>query len=60
MTTQDDCKREFAAAMMSLSQKLDEIDRKTPHSLSEPEWWLRMMEMHRMALNYARQYGDGK
>jgi hypothetical protein len=56
--TQNNCKMDFAAAMVSLAHRLEQIDKSTPHSEVEPEWWLRMMEMRRTALNYARQYGD--
>ena len=56
--TQKRCRMDFAAAMIELANRLEEIDKSTPHSEAEPEWWLRMMEMHRSALNYARQYGD--
>lgn len=56
--TQATCRLEFATAMLELTKRLEEIDARTPHSAVEPDWWLRMMELHRMALNYARQYGE--
>ena len=55
--TQAACRLAFAAAMLALTKEIEAIDAKTPHSNIEPDWWLRMMEMHRQALNYARQYG---
>lgn len=56
--TQADCKMDFAAAMIDLAHRIEQIDKNTPHGAIEPEWWLRMMEMYRKALSYARQYGD--
>jgi hypothetical protein len=56
--TQDDCRFEFVEELLNLTERLEAIDRKTPHSTVEPEWWLRMMEMHRQAVNLARQYGN--
>ena len=57
MPTQEDCRLEFAIAMEKLVDQLDEIDGKTPHSGTEPVWWIRMIELRQLAQRYAVDYG---
>ncbi len=55
--TQESCKIRFGEAMARLAKELDQIDQDTPATpVEEPEWWVRMMDQHRTAFAYAKQY----
>jgi hypothetical protein len=42
--TQSECKEEFIKLLNHFMARIDEIDKATPWSVSEPDWWMEMMD----------------
>lgn len=47
--TQEDCRKLFVEELERLMTSIDAIDRITPWSEREPEWWCRMMDIRSLA-----------
>lgn len=45
--TQGQCRDDFYELVLSVIEKIDEIDDETPWSVGEPKWWLSMMKTRR-------------
>ena len=53
--SQESCKREFSDLCEAIVTRIKDIDNETPWSEVEPQWWLDMMEMERIANKYQKE-----
>lgn len=56
LNTQENCKNQFLVILEDQIKDIELIDKATPYTYSEPEWWLDMMEIQKLMYKFKKKY----